>query len=152
MILDALKNLNQYLSLVKNLDKAMEFLTFHDLDSLSNGRHDINGESAFAMVYRNVGRSREGARLEAHRKYIDIQILLAGLETIGWKPLKRCCEPDGDYVGERDVSFFRDEPEVCLSMRPGTFAIFFPQDAHMPSISEASIDKIVLKIAADRYL
>lgn len=150
MILDILENLPQYLPLVKGFEKAAEFLARQDMNLLTEGRHEIDGENAYVMVYRNVGRPRDGARLETHRQYIDIQIALAGLDNIGWKSLSRCSEADGDYIEQRDVRFYLDEPEVWLSLKPGTFAIFFPGDAHMPSISHEPIDKIVVKVAAER--
>ncbi|MCF8176957.1 MAG: YhcH/YjgK/YiaL family protein [Sulfuritalea sp.] len=150
MILDVLENLPQYLPLAEGLEKAVEFLARQDLDLITAGRHEIDGERAYAMVYRSVGRPRDGARLEAHRQYIDIQVVLAGLDNIGWKSVSQCSEADGDYIEQRDVRFYLDEPEVWLPVKPGTFAIFFPGDAHMPSISAGVIDKIVVKVAVDR--
>lgn len=150
MILDVLENLPRYLPLGKGLERAVEFLSGPDLDLLEVGRHEIDGERVYAMVSKNVGRSRDGARLEAHRQYVDIQIVLAGLDTIGWKSVTQCSEPAGDYVEQRDVQFYSDEPDDFLLVKPGTFAIFFPQDAHMPSISSEVIHKIVVKVAVDR--
>lgn len=150
MILDVLENLPQYLPVGKDFEKAVEFLSRPDLAQIAAGRHEIDGVRAYAMVYRNVGRSKDGARLEAHQQYIDIQVVLAGLDNIGWKPVNQCCEPDGDYIEERDVRFYLDEPDTWLSVKPGSFAIFFPGDAHMPSISSGLIDKIVVKVAVVR--
>ena len=150
MILDVIENLPQYFLLGKGLEKAVEFLVRPDLDLLEVGRHEIDGERAYAMVSKNVGRSRDGARLEAHRQYVDIQVVLAGLDTIGWKSVNQCSEPAGDYVEQRDVRFYSDEPDVWLSVKPGSFAIFFPRDAHLPSISSERIHKIVVKVAVDR--
>lgn len=150
MMLDVPENLPQYLPLAEGFGKAAAFLARQDLTELPAGRHEIDGESAYAMVYRGVGRAREGARLEAHRQYVDIQYVLAGLDNIGWMPVSQCRLPDGEYIPERDVRFYLDEPAVWLPLRPGTFAIFLPEDAHMPSISAALIDKIVIKIAVGR--
>lgn len=150
MILDVLENLPQYLPLGKGFEKAVEFLARKDLDQIAAGRHEIDGERAYAMVFKNVGRSRDGARLETHRQYLDIQVVLAGLDNIGWKSVNQCSEPDGDYIEERDVRFYADEPDIWFSVKPGAFAIFFPGDAHLPSISSGAIDKIVVKVAVDR--
>lgn len=150
MILDVLENLPQYLPLGKGFEKAVEFLARQDLARLAAGRHEIDGERAYAMITNNVGRARDSARLEAHRQYIDIQVVLAGLDNIGWKPVNQCSEPAGDYIEQRDVRFFSDEPDVWLSVSRGMFAIFFPEDAHLPSISPDMIHKIVVKIAVDQ--
>ena len=149
MILDVLDNLPQYLLLAKGFEKAAQFLARPDLAQLPSGRHEIDGDDVYAMVYRGVGRPREGARLESHRRYMDIQCVLSGLDTIGWIPVSQCERPDGDYIPERDVRFFLDEPVAWLPVRPGAFAIFFPVDAHMPSISAEPIDKVVIKVAVD---
>jgi len=150
MILDVLENLPQYLPLAGGFSKAAAFLARRDLSILESGRHEIDGDRAYAMVYRGVGRTREGARLEAHRQYIDIQYVLAGLDNIGWTPVCQCQLPDGDYIPQRDVRFYLDEPAIWLPVRPGSFAIFLPADAHMPSISAEPIDKIVVKVAVER--
>lgn len=147
MILDIVENLPQYLPLAKGLEKAFEFLACQNLERLAVGRHEIDAERVYAMVFKNVGRSREGARLEAHRKYIDIQVVLNGLDNIGWRSIAQCSEPAGDYVEERDVRFYADEPDVWLSVKSGSFVIFFPEDAHMPTISSEAIHKIVVKVA-----
>jgi len=33
------------------------------------------------------GRAREAAKLECHRRYIDIQLVLEGVDEMGWKAL-----------------------------------------------------------------
>jgi biofilm protein TabA len=148
MILDIVPNLPRYFPLAQGIEKAAEFLGRADLGELVAGRHEIDGESVFAMVHRGVGRKRETARLETHRQYIDVQCVLSGLDTMGWIALSQCRMPDGDYIAERDVRFFLDEPVAWVPVRPGSFAIFMPEDAHMPSIADQPfIDKVVVKVA-----
>src|SRR4051812_16249053 len=50
-------------------------------------RHEIAGDRIYMSVDCIEGRGREGARLEAHRRYVDIQFTIDGHEEIGWKPL-----------------------------------------------------------------
>ena len=150
MILDLVNNLPQYFPLAEGIGKAAAFLARQDLAQLAAGRHDIDGDNTYAMIYRGVGRPREGARLESHRQYLDIQCALSGLDTIGWILVRDCRLPDGDYIPQRDVRFFLDEPVVWLPVRPGGFALFMPEDAHMPSISAEPIDKVVVKVAINR--
>lgn len=149
MILDVLENLAQYFPLAAGFEKVAQFLARQELDLLTAGRHEIDGERAYAVVARNTGRSRDSARLEVHRRYIDLQIVLAGLDNIGWKSVAHCNQPDGPYIEERDVRFYLDEPEIWLPLTPGRFALFFPEDAHLPSISSGPLDKLVVKVAVD---
>ncbi len=148
MILDLVTNLPHYFPLSAGFAKAAAFLARPDLAQQPPGRHEIDGEQVFAMVYRGVGRKREVARLETHRQYMDIQCVLAGLDTMGWIPLRQCRQPDGDYIQQRDVRFFLDQPIAWVPVAAGSFAIFMPEDAHMPSIADQpDIDKVVVKVA-----
>ena len=95
-----------------------------------------------------AGRSRNRAKLECHRKYIDIQLVLEGTDEMGWKPLLDCHKPLADYSTEKDIQFFSDAPASWIATPPGAFCIFFPEDAHAPLVSEGNIRKVILKIAA----
>ena len=147
MILDVLENANRYLALNKGFAKAIEFLLRPDLKDLPVDKYEIDGERVYAMVSRSPGRKKEEAQLEAHEKYIDIQLVLAGTDEMGWKPRSSCRQPSGEYDQKRDVQFFADEPNTWFSIGSGAFAIFFPEDAHMPLISSGQIHKVVVKIA-----
>lgn len=149
MILDVLDNANRYLALNSRFPEAFEFLRRPDLDKLPADRYEIDGQRVFAMVAKEPGRSKEQVQLETHEKYIDIQFVLTGIDTMGWKPKLFCTKPAGEYDRESDIQFFADSPEAWLSVRSGFFAIFFPEDAHMPMISPGQIHKVVVKIAAD---
>ena len=148
MILDALKNARLYLALNKGFAGAMEFLLRPDLKELPIGKYEIDGDRVYAMVSKDPGRRREEALLEAHERYIDIQLVLAGTDDMGWKPKSLCRQPSGAYDREGDIRFFVDEPDAWLSVRSGAFVIFYPEDAHMPLISSGQLHKIVVKVAA----
>ena len=150
MILDVLENTDRYLALNRGFEKAFRFLLRTDLKALPVERYDIEGESIYAMVSKEPGRRREDAQLETHEKYIDIQLVLAGTDDMGWKAKGACSHPAGDFDGEKDVQFFTDAPDAWLSVGSGAFAIFFPEDAHMPLISEGELHKVVVKVAVDQ--
>jgi YhcH/YjgK/YiaL family protein len=150
MILDVLENAHRYLALNKGFAKAMEFLLRPDLNELPVEKYGIDGERVYAVVSKDSGRKKEDALLEAHEKYIDIQMVLAGTDDMGWKPKSLCKQPSGEYNQETDVKFFADKPDVWLSTERGAFVIFFPEDAHMPLISSEQIHKVVVKVAVDQ--
>lgn len=148
MILDILENAHRYLAMNKGFAKAVEFLQRPELQGLPVGRYEIDGERVYAMVSKDFGLKKEDTRLETHEKYIDIQLILSGTDDIGWKPKSLCTQPSGEYDPESDLQFFADTPNTWLSIERGEFAIFFPEDAHMPMISSGQIHKVVVKIAA----
>ncbi len=148
MILDILENADRYAALNRGFAQAFAFLRQGKLKELPVGRYEIDGDRVFAVVARESGRRKEDARLEAHEKYIDIQLVLAGTDTMGWKPRSLCIQPAGAYDEKADIQFFADYPDAWLSAESGAFAIFYPDDAHMPLISTGQIHKVVVKIAA----
>ena len=150
MILDVLENAHRYLDLHKGFAMAFEFLGRPDLKELPVGTYKIDGERVYAMVAKDPGGKKEDSLLETHEKYIDIQLVLAGTDTMGWKPKSLCTQPATEYDPKTDLQFFMDEPDVWLPTPGGAFAIFFPEDAHMPLISSGQIHKVVVKIALNR--
>jgi len=147
MILDVLGNAHRYLGLNKGFAMAMEFLLRPDLPELPVGKYALDGDRVYAMVAKDPGRTKEGAQLEAHEKYIDIQLVLAGTDEMGWKPKSVCKQPAGEYDQKKDIQFFEDEPDAWLATKSGAFVIFFPEDAHLPLISSGELHKVVVKVA-----
>ena len=103
---------------------------------------------------------RENLRPECHRKYIDVQFLAAGgPERIGWYPDLGDNEVDENLLDTpRDICFYKNNPnarEGVIEMQPGSYAMFFPWDVHIPAIQvgePAKIRKIVIKVALDTCL
>lgn len=147
MIIDTLANADRYATLHALFPRAFEYLCNTDLNALAPGRYPIEGERLFAIVEAADGRSRSEAKLECHRKYIDIQLVLEGVDEMGWKPRHDCHEPLADYNAEKDIQFFHDLPASWIATPPGAFCLFFPEDAHAPLVSKGKIRKVILKIA-----
>jgi biofilm protein TabA len=145
VVLDTLVQSGRYAGLHPLFSRAFDFLTSANPASLAPGRHDIDGDRLFVLIDHQDGRGRSGARLEAHRRYIDIQLTLSGSEEIGWVPLAACAAPTG-FDTARDIGFFDDPPRVWLPVPPGTFAIFFPEDAHAPLGGIGPLKKAIAKI------
>jgi len=147
MILDKLSESGRYAPLHPDFARAFEFLAKTNLGALAAGRHDIDGDRMFVLIDHKDGRGREGARLEAHRKYIDIQYTFEGMEEIGWSPLAACRPPTGGFDEAKDIGFFNDDrPSTWLSVPPGLFAAFFPEDAHAPLAGRGLLKKAIVKI------
>ena len=149
MIMDTLENGKRCFGVHEGFRKAFEFLSHADPKGLSPGRMGIEGDHLFAIVSQGPGRGRREARLEAHARYIDIQYVVSGIDMMGWKPVAACKRPAGPFDSEKDIGFFDDDPDAWIAVHSGTFAIFFPEDAHMPLLSAGEIHKIVVKVAVD---
>ncbi len=147
MIFSNLSQSARYAALHPLFQRVFDYIRDNDLYAFSPGRYKIAGEDLIAIVEHVSGRTREMARLEAHRHYIDIQLVLDGDETMGWKPLADCYNPVAEHSMDRDIRFFIDAPASCISVPPDHFCIFFPEDAHAPLIGDGPIRKVIFKIA-----
>lgn len=147
MIFDAIANAGRYNALHPLFRDAFEFVRKTDLFVLPAGRYAILDERLFVISERAAGRSHADAKLECHRRYIDIQLVLSGTDEMGWRALDECCDPVSDYSEERDIRFFNDAPSTWVKTPPGAFCIFFPEDAHAPLVSDGPIHKVIFKIA-----
>ena len=149
MILSTLSQADRYAALHPLFPRVFEYIRNTDLLALAPGRYPVVGEQLFVIVENVAGRTREAAKLECHRRYIDIQLVLEGTDEMGWKALADCVQPVSDYSAEKDIRFFHDAPASWIATPPGAFCIFFPEDAHAPLVSVGNIRKVIFKIAVE---
>ena len=147
MILDKLSNSDKYISLHPNFSKAFAFLQRDDLTTLKEGTYEIDGKCVFAIVAKDQGRQKDEAELEIHDKYIDIQLVLSGVDEMGWKARSACTEITKPFEADGDIQFFADTPTAWIATPAEHFAIFFPTDAHLPVIATGVLHKVIVKIA-----
>ena len=149
MVLDQLDQIERYRPLHHRFHKAIGFLRQGGLESLPIGRREIDGDRVYAMVCKDPARTRDEAKLEAHRRYIDIQVVLSGVDEMGWKSRPLCEKIEAEYDAEKDFELLADAPDAWTAVGPGAFAIFFPEDAHAPLVGVGELHKIVVKVAVD---
>ena len=151
MIFDHLHNARLYENLHLGLKTGVALLADSAIMSLQDGRHLIDGERLIAMPQRYDTRLASAGKWESHRRYIDIQYIVQGEELMGWANTSqlRVSEP---YDPARDVAFHEGTGSV-VRVPAGYFAIFYPEDAHMPCLAvddrPALVRKVVLKVAVD---
>ena len=130
MIFDTLNRLAQYRGICPGLDKLIDFTLAHELNALPAGRNEIDGDLAWMNV--NVAPLVPETDLyERHMEHLDLQIPLDAGEIITVKPVE---ELEWDFEGE--TGFTHGPAGTPLHMVPGTFAVFFPGDAHNCGISQ----------------
>lgn len=145
MIIDTLENLSFYVGLNPLFKDVVEFLKNNDLNTLPDGKHYIKEGDLFLNMQVAKSKPKETAKMETHRRMIDIQIPLSTSETYGYTPL--CDLPEIEYNAEKDVTKYDIQAESYVTCKPGEFAIFFPQDGHTPCISDApEIRKAIFKV------
>lgn len=144
MIQDLLENSYLYESLHPSFKQAFDFLRQTDFSTLEDGRIELQGDDVYITLAGNEG--KKTAPLEVHQSYIDIQMPLSTTEFIGWKSLNRCHTVLDEYDSKKDIAFYTDNFDTLLSVFPGQFVIFYPQDAHAPAMADGFLRKLVVKI------
>lgn len=149
MIFDHISNIATYKGLSSNIALALDFLKQMKPDT-AVGIYQINQRlKAIVSEYETKMENEYG--YEAHRKNIDIQYLLTGEEQIACLPIERLKETKA-YSDEKDAAFYSADLNLqpsYLSLLPGYFAVFFPQDGHMPQLcvdKPMRVKKVVIKI------
>lgn len=147
MIVDTLQNFEKYAGLNPLFAKAFDFINQKDVSTFEVGKVEIS-EGLTLIVSNGQGKTKEVSleKFECHDKNIDIQICVNGLETIGWKPREKCKIPNGNYNFEKDVRFYKDEPDMFFQLTNNQFAIFYPEDVHAPMIGNGEIKKLIFKV------
>ncbi|MCC7085452.1 MAG: YhcH/YjgK/YiaL family protein [Pirellulales bacterium] len=151
MILGRLEEAHEYSRLHGGFEAAFDILRSTPFQELPPGRHEVMGNDLFLMIDHSEQKGHDGAILEAHRKYIDVQFIVpragAIAEEFGWKPVAACTEATMPYDEEKDVGLFGDKPDLWFCLPPGNFVVFFPSDAHAPLAGQGKILKAIVKIA-----
>ena len=147
---DRLEHLAEYAGISPAFAKAVEFLQKSDLAALAAGRHEIDGDECFAIVNDAAELVAPAERkVEVHRVYFDIQIPLSGEETYGLAEFDPAAE--GSFDESKDIGFY-DQKVVPVTLKPGEFAVFYPDTcAHAPACTlgePCSIRKIIVKVKA----
>ena len=146
MIIDNLSNAKRYFSLNPRFEKAFNFLKTTDLRKLEEKKYEVDGADVYATCMVRQGLAPEAAKHEAHDKYVDIQVCVSGREGFGWSFRPDCTSVKEPYNPEKDIVFYADKPDTFVEIKPGQFAIFFPEDVHMPLVGSGEIKKVVVKV------
>ena len=150
MITDTILNASTYFTIAPRITAALKFLQRPDLATLTLGKHVLDGDKLFALVQEYASKTPEQTFWESHRKYIDVQSIQSGIEAMGWSPMQEM-KIKKDYDPAKDLIVWEGAGQL-VQFQAGSFAIFFPQDVHMPGLSidqPRQVRKIVLKVAVE---
>lgn len=147
MIFDKLTNLEVYRGMNPNLDTAIDFLMSHDLESLPLGRTEIDGGNVFLNKMEAAASPAHGRQFEVHKKYMDVQIDLSGVERIDTG--ERIPFESFDFDEDKDVGFTDCGIFASCILGPGNFTVCMAGEPHKPGIivtEDAALVKCVLKV------
>ena len=149
MILDRMENWGLYSPVHEKFAEAFAFIQKAVAQELPVGRYELDGDRLYAMVQAYDTKLPENARFEAHRRYIDIQYIISGVEAMKFANIGKM-EVSVPYDEAKDCAFYRDNVQAAVAvLGAGEYAIFFPQDIHMPGVAPerpSAVKKIVVKV------
>lgn len=132
--------------------EEMQRIRFHP--DIQPQRIDIRGKDMYLMIQRNHPEPRQNRLrlVESHLAYADVHLCLDGGEYIDvWDTLDGLdiVEP---YNVDKDVFLWEEQVHRAgeffpRPMRPHSFVIFLPQDAHRPNIYNGAHKEVVKVVA-----
>jgi biofilm protein TabA len=133
------------------LRKAIAFLRRQDLSGLPDGKAEIDGDRVYAIIQRYETIRTDAPKFEFHRKYIDVQFIVSGEETIGWAPVESMTVTEA-YNGDKDICFGKVSSGKWTPVRlhAGQLSVLWPEDAHAPKLASnapSPVMKIVVKVS-----
>ena len=149
MIIDLLANMYLYEGLNPRIDRAFAYLRETDLAALEPGDYAIDGKNIYARALTYTTRVPENGVWEAHRRYIDLQVMVLGDERVRYAPLSGLTP--GAYDEAKDFLRLSGEGD-SITLPSGSFMLLWPTDGHMPCLAvdrPEPIKKVVVKIAVD---
>lgn len=153
MIHDRIENSDRYTALGDGFSKGFDFIKKAVCEKLPVGKYEICGSDVYAMIQEYTSKPDTDALFEGHKKYIDIQYVISGIENIGIIDISKA-EVQKEYSDDSDAAFY-NKNDKCgkLILEAGDFAIFYPNDLHMPGIAfcgtSSEVKKIVVKVSVN---
>lgn len=143
-----MKDLNK----IKELCPSAYDFIVNKAEGAAVGKYNlVNG--AYVSVQEYTTKARSEAKYEAHKKFIDIQMILSGKELIAVSPIEKMTISD-EYNEEKDFMLFHHNDECTdYVLEAGEFLILYPQDVHMPGVcvnEKSPVRKIVVKVPVEK--
>ena len=143
-----MKDLNK----IKELCPSAYDFIVNKADEAAVGKYELEG-GTYVSVQEYTTKARSEAKYEAHKKFIDIQLILSGRELIAVTPIEKM-EIKDEYNEAKDVMFFQHNDECTdYVLEAGDFLILYPQDVHMPGVcvnERSLVRKIVVKVPVSK--
>jgi len=125
MLIQSLERLETDSAWLPHLEDALACLTEHK-DAPAPARFEFPG--GYLMMQEGITKGIDECDYEAHRRYLDIQVLLEGEETVVWSDIS-ALQPSVLYDPKKDKAMYVGEG-CSMVLRPGTCYVCWPEDGH----------------------
>ncbi|MCX5811657.1 MAG: YhcH/YjgK/YiaL family protein [Proteobacteria bacterium] len=143
MIYDSLIYFHKYLPIHPLFKVVLNFINNNNLSDINVGKIDID-QGVYALIVEYTTNDIESRFIECHTQYIDIQIVVAGIEQIGICNKKEC-KIIGTYNEENDYEKLEGKIDL-ITLKNGYFTVFYPQDGHVVGLKIRNKEDVVKKV------
>ena len=145
MIHAKLQDARNYLGIHPRLDRALSLLTPEFLAGVGTVQRNLEEDRLYVTRFDYETVAEAEAFFEAHRRYLDIHVMVRGCERVD------ISHPAGleEFTHSGDFWGYHGQAEQSLLLKPGDFLVVFPGDAHRLKIAvgeKAPVSKVVFKV------
>lgn len=145
MIVDAFENIYEYRFAIPYLNEIINFYE-DNIINLIPGKYNLLNDNLFVIIAENRPDADSEPKLEAHRKYIDLQVCIIGEFELGWKNRESCRKILKEYDESDDYELYNSQEELKFNLTKNHFAVFYPNDAHKVYPPKKYVKKAIFKI------
>lgn len=128
--------------------RCFEFAAKNDLNTLPRGRNEIDGKNLYVNIAEYDTKPIKDCIWEAHKEYIDVQIMLSGHERLYVENINNL--KTGEYVPEKDFVPCFGDTKTFVDFQPSVCVALWPDDAHMTGVSDGDapvhVKKAIFKV------
>ena len=147
MIFGNINHEKTYANLDKDLLKCLDYAKENNLLNFEKGSYEIEDKDIFVNIVGYETCEKEDRFWEAHKKYIDVHLMLDGCERIDINFIENLEQKE--YEEEGDFLPLDGENNGYVELKKGDFLVCYPEDAHMTAIKvkeKENIKKAIFKV------
>ena len=145
MIFAKLTDAADYRGIHPRLDRVIDCLNEEFLNKVGTQTQKLEDDLLYVTRFDYETIPLEEAFFEAHKKYLDVHLMLQGEERVD------ISHPDVLTLFDHKDDFYayQGEAEQTLLLAPGSFLVVFPGDAHRIKVQvrgPENVSKVVFKL------
>ena len=145
MIFAKLTDAADYRGIHPRLDRVIDCLNKEFLNKVGTQTQKLEGDLLYVTRFDYETIPLEEAFFEAHKKYLDVHLMVSGAERVD------ISHPDVLTLFDHKDDFYayQGEAEQTLLLTPGSFLVVFPGDAHRIKVQvegPENVSKVVFKL------
>ena len=140
MIFGNIKDKERYNFLDEKIKECFKYSIENKLADFERGSYKIDGDSIFVNIVGYETVNKEDRFWEAHRKYIDVHLMIDGEEKILLNHIDNLNRMS--YKEEEDFLHLEGDEASEVTLKNGDFLICYPEDAHMTAVKVEEVESI----------